>query len=106
MVVAESAASPRRQVAVDSVAADGRHQSGVSRSEGYEAGDRLFVAVTQEWPADRYKGQPALVAQMKDRAYWEVVVEGDRVRSVWVGYLPSVEAAYSRRSGRRAARGS
>ena len=44
--------------------------------EGYEAGDRLFVAVTQEWPADRYKGQPALVAQMKDRAYWEGLPDG------------------------------
>lgn len=39
--------------------------------EGYEEGDRLFVAVTQEWTAAKYKEAPELVARMKAPGYWE-----------------------------------
>ena len=39
--------------------------------DGYEEGDRLFVAITEEWTASRYKEAPELVARMKEGGYWE-----------------------------------
>ena len=39
--------------------------------EGYEAGDRVFVALTEEWSAMKYKESSETVLKMKEESFWE-----------------------------------